>query len=261
MGKLLIGTSGYDYAEWRGGFYPEKLPQTKFLEHYATQFNSLELNGTYYRMPSAEQMRHMVKRTNGMVQFSIKAPQEFTHIADKSRYKALIGELKTALEPLQKNNVLLCVLFQFPQSFHYGKPQRLYLDALLKEAADIPVVVELRHVKWQNDNVIQSLRQRKVGWCITDSPDLPDLPKLDFTATSDLAYFRLHGRNADLWYKGDNVTRYDYLYSDEELKPMIDPIKYLLAHAAIVSIFFNNHAKNQATVNAKRFEMMLQGVE
>jgi len=90
---------------------------------------------------------------------------------------------------------------------------------------------------------------------------LPDLPKLDFTATSDLAYFRLHGRNADLWYKGDNVTRYDYLYSDEELQAFIDPIRYLLANSKVVAIFFNNHAKSQATVNAKRLEMMLQGVE
>ena len=102
------------------------------------------------------------------------------------------------------------------------------------------------------------MRERKVGWCITDSPDLPDLPKLDFTATSDLAYFRLHGRNADLWYKGDNVTRYDYLYSDEELQAFIDPIKYLLAHAAIVSIFLNNHAKSQATRNAKKLELLLR---
>jgi uncharacterized protein YecE (DUF72 family) len=258
MGKLLIGTSGYDYPEWKPDFYPEKTARAKFLEYYATQFNSLELNGTYYRMPTAEQMKRMIQRTAGTVQFSIKAPKEFTHIADKSRYRQLISELKTALEPLQKSNVLLCVLFQFPQSFHYGKPQRLYLDALLKEAADIPVVVELRHVKWQNDNVIQSLRERKVGWCITDNPQLPDLPKLDFTATSDLAYFRLHGRNADLWYKGDNVTRYDYLYSDEELQTFIDPIKYLLANAAIVSIFFNNHAKSQATVNAKKLELLLR---
>jgi uncharacterized protein YecE (DUF72 family) len=258
MGKLLIGTSGYDYPEWKPAFYPEKTARAKFLEYYATQFNALELNGTYYRMPTAEQMQRMIKRTNGTVQFSIKAPKEFTHIADKSRYRQLISELKTALEPLQKNNVLLCVLFQFPQSFHYGKPQRLYLDALLKEAADIPVVVELRNVKWQNDNVIQSLRQRKVGWCITDNPQLPDLPKLDFTATSDLAYFRLHGRNADLWYKGDSTTRYDYLYSDEELQAFIDPIRYLLANSKVVAIFWNNHAKNQATVNAKKLELLLR---
>jgi len=155
----------------------------------------------------------------------------------------------------------------------------------------------MRNVKRQNDQVYAALRQRKVGWCITDSPinnctvqpcgstnsahcrlnefhgmpknargvypeqqppNLPDLPKLDFTATSDLSYFRLHGRNADLWYKGDNVTRYDYLYSDSELQAFIDPIRYLLANSKVVAIFWNNHAKNQATVNAKRFEMMLR---
>jgi uncharacterized protein YecE (DUF72 family) len=256
-GKLLIGTSGYDYPEWKPDFYPPKTSRAKFLEYYATQFNAIELNGTYYRMPSAQQMQNMINRTGGKVQFSIKAFQDLTHNPHIGNYQQLISEFKKALEPLQENNVLLCVLFQFPQSFHYDKPQRLYLDAILKEAAGLPLVVEMRNVKWQNDNVYQSLRQRNIGWCITDSPNLPDLPKLDFTATSGLAYFRLHGRNAELWYKGDSKTRYDYLYSDNELQPMIDPIRYLLANAAIVSIFFNNHAKSQATINAKKLELLL----
>jgi uncharacterized protein YecE (DUF72 family) len=258
MGKLLIGTSGYDYPEWKPDFYPAKTSRAKFLEYYATQFNALELNGTYYRMPTAEQMRNMVRRTGGKVQFSVKAFSELTHNPHSGNYQSLIGEFKKALEPLQENNVLLCVLFQFPQRLHYDKGQRLYLDAILKEADGLPLVVEMRNVKWQNDNVYNTLRQRNIGWCITDNPQLPDLPKLDFTATSDLSYFRLHGRNAELWYKGDSTTRYDYLYSDNELQPMIDPIRYLLAHAAIVAIFFNNHAKAQATVNARKLELLLK---
>jgi uncharacterized protein YecE (DUF72 family) len=90
MGELLIGTSGYDYKEWKGGFYPEKLAQTKFLEYYSTQFNSLELNGTYYRMPTPEQMQRMIDRSGGKVKFTVKAFQEITHGADKSRYQILI---------------------------------------------------------------------------------------------------------------------------------------------------------------------------
>jgi uncharacterized protein YecE (DUF72 family) len=257
MGQLYIGTSGYDYKEWKGIFYPENLAHTKFLEYYSTQFNSLELNGTFYRMPTPEQMRRMVARSGGKVKFSVKAFQDLTHAADTSRYQSLVCEFKKALEPMLNDNLLLCALFQFPESFHYEKQERIYLDSLLKEAADVPVVVEMRNSKWQNDRVYNALRQRRVGWCITDNPDLKNLPKMDFVTTSDIAYIRFHGRNAEMWYKGDNISRYDYLYSDAELRGFIESIRKLLQHAEIVQLFFNNHAEGKATVNAKGIEMML----
>jgi uncharacterized protein YecE (DUF72 family) len=264
MGELLIGTSGYDYLTWKNCFYPEKLLRTRFLEYYSEHFNSLELNGTYYRMPTPEQMRKMIDRSGGRVKFTVKAFKDMTHSAyanaygDKSRYQQLMSEFKNALEPLLYNNLLLCALFQFPESYHYEKIERLYLDALLKEISDIPVVVEMRNADWQNEQVYNALRQRGVGWCITDNPNLKKLPKTDFVTTSDIAYMRFHGRNSDMWYKGDNVTRYDYLYSDEELQAFVNPILELLKHTKIVQLFFNNHAKSNATVNAKKIEMMIK---
>jgi uncharacterized protein YecE (DUF72 family) len=261
MAELLIGTSGYDYPEWKGGFYPEKLARSKFLEYYSEHFNSLELNGTFYRMPTAAQMRNMVIRSGGNVRFTVKAFQELTHAAEKSRYMLLAAEFKKALEPLMAEKVLLCALLQFPESFHYDKQERVYLDLLLKEMADIPVVVEMRNVGWQHDQMYNALQDRNVGWCITDNPSLKNLPKADFMYTSDIAYMRFHGRNADMWYKGDNVTRYDYLYSDSELQSFVNPIVELLQHTKIVQLFFNNHAKSQATVNARKIEMLLKGIE
>ena len=259
MGKLLIGTSGYDYPDWKGIFYPEKLAQGKFLEYYSTQFNSLELNGTYYRMPAPEQMRRMIDRSGGKVTFSVKAFQDLTHGLDRSKYQILIFEFRKALEPLLESNLLVCALFQFPESFHYEKEERLYLDTLLKELSGIPIVVEMRNTKWQNENVYTALRERKIGWCITDNPGLKSLPKQDFICTSDIAYIRFHGRNAEMWYKGDNVSRYDYHYSDIELQAFVNPILDLLKHTKIVQIFFNNHAKSHATVNAKKLEILLSG--
>ena len=258
MSELYIGTSGYDYKEWKSGFYPEKLPQKKFLEYYSTQFNALELNGTYYRMPTPEQMRNMITRTDGKIKFAVKAFKDITHAADKSKYQTLIREFKKALEPLQKENLLLCALFQFPEIFHYDKTERLYLDSLLKEVSGIPSVVEMRNTKWQNDQVYNGLRERNVGWCITDNPALSNLMKLDFISTSEIAYIRFHGRNAQMWYNGDNVTRYDYLYTDAELQTFINPIKELLKHSKIVQLFFNNHAKSQAVINAKKIELLLK---
>jgi uncharacterized protein YecE (DUF72 family) len=210
-------------------------------------------------MPSADQMQRMVYRSAGRLHFTVKAFQGITHAQDKTQYQPLIKQFKNALEPLQKDNLLVCALFQFPQSFHYEKEQRLYMDYLLKEITDIPVVVEMRNTQWQNDQVYNALRHRKVGWCITDNPALKNLPTLDFICTSQIAYIRFHGRNAAMWYKGDNVSRYDYLYTDAELQSFINPIKHLLQHTQIVQLFFNNHAKAQAVVNAKKIQLLMKG--
>jgi len=259
MGELYVGTSGYDYPEWKkAGFYPVNVPRVKFLDYYSMQFNSLELNGTYYRMPTAEQMRRMITRSWGKIKFSVKAFGGLTHAIDKSQYQKLIFEFRKAIDPLLRDNLLLCVLLQFPESFHYEKEERIYLDSLLKEISDIPVVAEMRNTQWQNDNVYNALRERNAGWCISDNPDLKNLPKTEFITTSDIAYIRFHGRNAAMWYTGDNVSRYDYLYSDIELQAFVNPISELLKHTKIVQLFFNNHAKSQATVNAKKIKLLLQ---
>jgi len=257
MSELYIGTSGYDYPEWKGLFYPEKTARAKFLEYYATQFNALELNGTYYKMPTQSQMVNMITRTGGRVKFSVKAFQDLTHCADKSNFIPLAKEFKTALEPMLAGNLLSCALFQFPQSFHYEKDQRVYLDLLMNELKDIPVVVEMRNTQWQNEKVYAALRERNIGWCITDNPSISNLPKLEYTATGDIAYMRFHGRNAETWYTGNNVSRYDYLYRDSELETFVNPIKELLRHTKIVLLFFNNHAKGQATINARKIIMLL----
>jgi uncharacterized protein YecE (DUF72 family) len=135
IANLYIGTSGYDYKEWQGSFYPETVKQANFLSYYATQFNSLELNGTYYKMPTPAQMLNMVARTEGKVKFTIKVFQGITHAPDKTHYQTLATEIKKAIEPLQSSDLLLCALLQFPESFHYEKrranlfrpyPQRIF---------------------------------------------------------------------------------------------------------------------------------------
>ena len=258
MAELYIGTSGYDYPEWKGLLYPETLKRADFLSYYATQFNALELNGTYYKMPTPEQMRSMITRTGGKLHFSVKAFQGLTHASDKNQYRQLSSDFKKALEPLQQDNVLLCSLLQFPESFRYEKDQRFYLDALLKELSGIPLVVEMRNTQWQNDQVYNALCERQTGWCITDNPVLKNLMRLKFLTTGSIAYMRFHGRNAEMWYKGNSVTRYDYLYNDTELQSFVEPIKYLLLNAKIVQLFFNNHAKAQAVINARKLALLLK---
>jgi uncharacterized protein YecE (DUF72 family) len=98
---------------------------------------------------------------------------------------------------------------------------------------------------------------RFLGGCIADNPEVGNLMKLEFVCTGDIAYVRFHGRNAKMWYEGDNVTRYDYLYKDYELQGFVQPIGELLQKAKIVQLSFNNHAKAHAAVNAKKIEMMI----
>jgi len=128
----------------------------------------------------------------------------------------------------------------------------------LKEFSGIPVVVEFRNNKWQNDMVYDGLRKRKIGCCITDEPRLKNLMKLDYVLTSDIGYMRFHGRNIKMWYSGNNETRYEYLYNDNELMEFVEPIKYLLQRARVVQLFFNNHAKAYATINARKIALLLK---
>ena len=88
MSNLYIGTSG-DYSEWKGIFYPDTVKKKDYLSYYSTQFNSLELNGTYYKMPTPAQMQNMIIRTDGRVIFTAKAFQGLTHSQDKSNYQPL----------------------------------------------------------------------------------------------------------------------------------------------------------------------------
>lgn len=258
MGNLFIGTSGWHYDDWNGIFYPEKLAKTKRLEYYATQFNSLEVNSSYYNIPQPNWVKNWITQTGNNVMFTMKAHQSLTHTPDINQYQQNVHIFKSCLEPLLIENKLQCVLLQFPQSFHYENDERIYLDKLLKEMSDIPLVVEMRNKQWQTENIYKELKQRNIGWCITDNPKLKDLLETQYIATSDLAYMRFHGRNAEMWYKGDNVSRYDYNYEDDELEEFINPLLKLLMNTKIVQLFFNNHAKAKATVNAKKLEYLLK---
>jgi uncharacterized protein YecE (DUF72 family) len=209
-------------------------------------------------MPTASQMKNMLKRSEGRVKFTIKANETITHRIEDELTQNIVYNFKKAIEPLQQDDKLLCVLVQFPESFHYDIQERKYVDKVLQFFSNVPIVLEMRNAKWQNESVYNELRQRNVGWCITDNPQFKNSMKLAYTATSNISYMRFHGRNAKNWYTGDNRTRYDYLYSDEELETFIPDLAKLVELTTIVQLFFNNHAKSQAAINAKKLELLLK---
>jgi len=207
-------------------------------------------------MPDEYQLTSMVKRSNGRISFSVKAHQSLTHAVSVSLWRDSAREFRTALRPLLERDLLLSVLLQFPQSFHYAEDERRYLDSLVTEFAGLPLVVEFRHDSWQNGRVQEAFRKRGILWCITDLPALRSLPVLRPVVTGKGAYIRFHGRNAASWHGTNARDRYDYLYSDGELEQFVPMIGTIGSSASIVQVYFNNHAKGHAVVNAQKLRIL-----
>ena len=275
--KVLIGTSGYDYPEWKGLFYPLDLKRKDFLSYYAAHFNALELNNTFYSMPTAERMLGFYERSQGQLSFSVKANRLLTHeVSPVWREDTKI--FQNAVSPLLEKDCLATVLFQFPQSFHYTNENRIYLSKLIEEFKGFPLVVEFRHAEWIRKSVFDGLQERGAGIVYCDMPELKNLPpsvnKLsdalsDGTdlpaANGGLFYLRLHGRNAAAWYAdstaagdADNASsRYTYDYSDTELQSFLPVIQNAVLTGKKPVVFFNNHPNGSGARNAKRLKDLL----
>ncbi|MHC1692621.1 MAG: DUF72 domain-containing protein [Sphaerochaetaceae bacterium] len=257
MGTILVGTSGYSYTEWIGPVYPPSTKPEAFLGLYVHMFSSVELNFSYYRMPSALQLEHLMGQSGPSLVFSIKANDSLTHTIDPTSWRDSAHTFTDAVETLAASGQLGAVLLQFPYSFHYDVDQRRYLDALLKELAHLPLAVEFRNGQWYNNRVLDSLRSRQVALSSVDLPPLKGLPPVMDVSTSSLAYIRLHGRNSETWWGSDSASRYDYLYSDKELESWVDRIKAIASRASTVLVYFNNHRRGQAVQNAQTLRNML----
>lgn len=274
MQDLLLGTSGYDYPEWKGVFYPADLKRCDFLIFYATQFNALEVNNTFYNMPTAERLFSFYERSEGKLQFSIKANRLLTHEAGRD-WKGAAEAFKAALKPLREKDRLCAVLFQFPQSFHYTNDNRIYLARLISEFEGFPVVIEFRHRGWIRQSVFVGLEKRGASLVFCDMPKLSALPVGNAGQTSDssemkspfigkTAYIRLHGRNAEAWYcheeregEKNGSGRYRYDYSDAELEEFLPVIQSARKAGKQTMIFFNNHPDGSGAQNAMRLGEMM----
>ena len=270
MSKILIGTSGYDYLEWKGIFYPPEIKRADFLSYYATQFNAVELNNTFYNMPDTGRLNSFYERSDGKLEFSIKANRLLTHEISPL-WKNAAEDFKQALNPLLEKDKLCALLFQFPQSFHYTNDNRIYLAKIIAAFEGFPVVIEFRHKDWIRESVFEGLIQRKVSLAFCDMPKLKYLlpSVVEFANTNSAtqfigpnAYIRLHGRNANAWYSSeadsDRNARYEYKYSTEELEKFVPVIHAALAEGRKPQVFFNNHPKGNGAENAQQIKKMLK---
>jgi len=261
--SILIGTSGYDYPEWKGVFYPADLKRADFLAYYTTQFNALELNNTFYNMPTADKMISFYERSQGKLSFSVKANRLLTHEVN-AQWQTAADDFIKAVSPLSEKGVLSALLFQLPQTFHYTDDNRIYLSKLIQKFEGFPVVIEFRHKEWIKESVFEGLDKRNAGIVFCDMPQLKYLPdgltlKTPFTGSN--AYIRLHGRNANAWYANNSANngsaRYCYDYSEQELQAFVPVIQNAAVKMKKVHVFFNNHPNGNGAKNAQRLKEMV----
>lgn len=248
MDEILVGTSGYSYEDWRGSFYPEGLPKEEFLRYYSLFFPFVELNFSYYTMPSRKALTAMADRTHAGFGFTLKAHKSLTHEPGpgwRDDATAFVG----AAAALAERDRLLAALVQLPYSFHHTPERRTFLANLLDALTPLPLAVEFRNDEWQGQRVEDGLRERGVGVVMVDRPELPGLPPQGEAVTGPVAYVRFHGRNESAWWDGDATSRYDYLYSQEELDAALPRLRRMASKARLL-VAFNNHARGNAPRNA-----------
>ena len=249
---VWIGTSGYSYADWVGEFYPPGLRPERMLEHYCRSFPLVELNFTFYRLPTKDMLARIANKTPPGFQFLVKLPQTLSH---EQSPRDLPGFRQAALE-LQRRGQLLGVLCQLPQATHCTRRALGWLETLGRELGDLRLAVEFRHRSWWRPEVPAWLAERRLDLVAVDAPDLPGLYPSGWVQSGPRAYVRLHSRNAANWYKSDK-ERYDYLYSDAELGEWVGALGATAPGTEEVLFLFNNCHRGQAVVNARRMQALI----
>ena len=167
MGALWIGTSGFSYPEWRGGFYPAGLPPKDFLRHYATRLKAVEIDSTFYRMPTAKALLAWRDATGERFRFAVKAPRRITHAERLTAPSESLDHFQRTLAALGER--LGVVLYQLPPNF---KADLDRLDAFLERlSTGFRAAFEFRHPSWERPEVFARLRRRGVGLCLRDADE------------------------------------------------------------------------------------------
>jgi uncharacterized protein YecE (DUF72 family) len=261
-----IGVAGWDYPDWNGVVYPRTASRGfDRLAFVARYVDVVEVNATFYRPVnpriSATWIRRVAKHPG--FRFTAKAHRTWTHDPFEPSTAEVAATLQ-GLAPLREAGLLGALLIQFPQSFHWTPASVTRLGRLLDAVDGWPVVVEVRHVSWDDDRAAAWMRERNAGWCVVDQPKAggvtaPAHPRV----TAPIAYLRLHGRNEAAWFDPDagRDARYDYRYPVEALRPLADAAHLMGTAADALYVIANNHFRGQALANALQLKHLIQGIE
>jgi uncharacterized protein YecE (DUF72 family) len=242
MPRVFIGTSGFSYKHWGNGvFYPKGLPQSEWFNFYASYFNTVEINSTFYRLPKVEVFESWYR----------KAPQDFIFVLKGNRFMTHIKKFKDPKDSWdlfhQRAQVLKeklgPILFQTPPSW---KKDLRRLEGFLEIIPEnLRLVFEFRHPSWFEGEVYKILRKHNnTCLCFVSSPNWPTAE----VVTSDFIYVRLHGEE----------RLYSSTYSDKQLKSWAQKFKKWLGEGKDVYAYFNNDALGYGPENAKKLRQFLR---
>ena len=300
VAEIRIGTCSWADEALSKHWYPPGVKAGDRLSYYAEHFDTVEVDSTYYRLPVESMVERWADRTPEDFVMHIKAfglmtrhpvklealPPDLREHAptdDKGRVERPSREFRgevfrrflEALEPLRSAGKLGGILFQFPSYVVYKDRSLDYLQWAREQLGDDAMLVEFRHLSWldeeHRDETLRFLEGLSATHVIVDAPRIEGAKNVVPTVlalTSPLAYVRFHGRNASTWNKrgGSAAERFDYLYSDDELREWVAPLRELAEGAEQAYAFFNNNASSpdgrggrmaQAAANAKALQRLL----
>ncbi len=271
--KIKIGVAGFSYEDWAGIVYPSSLKGAQRLEYLAHYLGLVEINTSFYgpiKPAAAREWCRAAASANRDFVFTAKLYRVFTHspvaVVEPTSAKTIrfsdkdATETKAGFDSIAEHGKLGAVLAQFPISFKLTDENRGYVERLVHQFREYPLVLEVRHASWNQPEVLQWLAELHVGLCNIDQPLLGRAIRPGAAATTEVGYIRLHGRNYKQWFAETNVRdRFDYLYSEKELSQWKERAEEVAAKTEATFVVANNHNLGKATVNALELMAMLQG--
>jgi uncharacterized protein YecE (DUF72 family) len=252
-GRILVGPAGWSYKDWEGPVYPKPKPRGfDPLRYLARYFDAIEINSTFYRIPTAKSTQQWVDRVSDHpdFRFTSKLWQGFTHEGTASAQDA--AAFRRAMDRLHQAGRLGALLLQFPYRFHHTPDNRQRLRHLAEAFQDYALVLEVRHRSWDRPEVYEFLGDLGIGFCSIDQPQVSYSIGLTAHVSSPVGYLRLHGRNAAAWFAEDSdaAERYNYRYAGEELTGLVAVAEDIGRRARETYLITNNHFRGQAALNA-----------
>lgn len=260
--RVLIGPAGWSYSDWNKILYPVPRPRDFYEATFLAQFfDTIEINTSFYQPVRPEHAEQWIERVsrNPQFLFTAKLWRKFTH--EEGTTAEDEKSVRLGFDILQNAGRLGAVLLQFPFSFHRSHENFEWLKRTLSAFAEYPLVLEVRHSSWVQPDFLEFLASEGVGICNIDQPVIGRSITPSERVTAPIGYVRLHGRRYDTWFSDDPETpsheRYNYLYSENELRPWADRIRHVAAQTKMTFVVTNNHFEAKGVVNALQLIHML----
>ncbi|MFP3044711.1 MAG: DUF72 domain-containing protein [Thermocladium sp.] len=244
---VLVGTCGYSYRDWVGSVYRDI---RYALSAYTRLFRLVEIDSTFYSMPSKQMVESWSRRFPTGFHVTMKVPRTVTHDKRLMINMNVMDDINRFIDlvrPLMGKELLKALLIQLPPSLRFDEDRLESFISILPMSGGTSWAIEFRHISWIRNETFRLLEKYNISYVVVDEPGMPFMAR----KTADLSYVRFHGHGKNIWY--------DYLYSVEELRNKLPQLMELGAYGELY-ILFNNHPGGRAVLNALQLSQLL-GIE